>query len=59
MYVAIIMPVRLAFADDSTAWEVLDWIIDAIFIGDIIVTFFSAYLDSSYHIITDRKVTNL
>ena len=59
LYVAIIMPVRLAFADDSPAWEAFDWIIDAIFLGDLVVTFFSAYFDSSYRLIIDHKVHHL
>jgi hypothetical protein len=56
LYAVIIMPVQLAFANEALTWEVLDLVLDAIFLGDIIVTFFSAYLDSNYRLVTDRKV---
>jgi len=50
------MPVRMAFISNSTGWIVIDWAVDAIFLGDIIISFFSAYLNPDYTLVTDRKV---
>jgi len=51
------MPVRIAFIeDDIVFWVVIDWIVDALFLLDIFVNFFSAYFDQEDNLITNKKV---
>ena len=52
------MPIRVTFIadDDAGIWVALDWTFDAIFMCDIIVTFFSAYFDDEDNIVIKRKV---
>ena len=58
MYVAILIPLRLSFIDDSAVgWEITDWIVSGLFFIDIFVNAASAYFDSNDNLITDKKVT--
>ena len=55
----ILIPWQLAFVDEEgTGWIIINNVIDATFLADIIVTFFTAYMDDHRlgHMITDRKV---
>ena len=57
LYIAIFIPLRLAFIDDSAVgWTIFDWIINGIFIIDLFVNCFSAYFDQNDNLITDKKV---
>lgn len=55
----LITPVRLAFLDtyetESLTWIIIQWIIDFLFLMDIIIIFNSAYYDEYFQIIEDRK----
>ena len=39
VYVATVVPIRIAFMTDSHTWIVTDYIIDAIFLVDIVLNF--------------------
>lgn len=57
VYTALVMPVRITFFDDSiVAWVVCDWVLDIIFMVDIVINFFSAYFDSEENLIAEKKV---
>lgn len=44
LYVAIAIPFRVAFQDETTiAWIIFDCFVDTFFIADIFFTFFTAY----------------
>ena len=55
---AILTPLQLAFVENDTlGWIVTGAIIDITFLVDILVTFFTAYVDeSSYSMVTDKCV---
>lgn len=55
---AILTPLQLAFVEEDTiGWIIMSAIIDVSFFIDIILTFFSGYLDeSSMQMIADKKV---
>lgn len=56
LYSVIIVPYRIGFEEDATGFFlVFDYIVDAVFGIDIIISFFTAYYDSYGHLITDRK----
>lgn len=57
LFLAIVLPPRIAFVDkESTAWVVLNWIINASFAIDIILTFFTAKEDPKLQVlITDKR----
>ena len=60
LYTTIVLPLRMAYLDDSArVWEILDWILNALFIVDIFVNLFSAYFDNDLNLIVDRKVCRL
>lgn len=49
-FVTITVPVRLAFYEDDTFnWKIINSGIDFFFLVDIILTFFSTYLDEQHH----------
>ena len=52
-----ITPWRIAFgeAQDPLEWVIINFAIDFFFLIDIFVIFFSAYYDSEFLIIEDRK----
>lgn len=56
-YAATVIPFRVAFVEvDSDEWIIFDYVVDAIFMFDILINFFSAYYDEEENIVTDRKV---
>lgn len=59
------MPVRIAFLSDDdgddddgeeATWTTIEYLIDSVFLGDIIITFFSAYFDNEDNLITRKRV---
>jgi len=55
-YTATVMPFRLAFSDtESFAWEVVEWVLNALFFFDIVVNCFSCYYDDEGKLITSHK----
>ena len=56
IFVCIVVPYRIAFVPvDSTGWKIVNWIIDAIFLMDMILIFNTAYLDEDHYLHDDRK----
>lgn len=57
LFVTITVPIRLAFYEsDTTTWKMINLTIDLFFLADIILTFFSTYLDEANHLeIKDHK----
>jgi len=57
LYTAIVMPVRLIFYEENSdlAWNIIERIIEALFMADVVVNFFSAYTDSEENLITNLK----
>jgi hypothetical protein len=55
----IYAPISLAFNDSSQAvrYEILDWVINVFFIGDIIVNCMTAYYDGEFSIVRNHRVT--
>lgn len=53
----IIVPYRIAFGeiDEPIEWKIINYTIDAMFAIDIFIIFNSAYHDSEYRIVEDRK----
>lgn len=58
VFSCIIIPIRIAFGgiDDSKGWKIVNYVMDFIFLIDIIVTFNSAYYDDSFKLIEDREI---
>ena len=53
---ALIIPYRVAMTEeDSMIWVVINYIIDFVFLIDILVVFFSAYRNEDFMLIHDRK----
>ena len=60
VYIAVVLPFRIAFVEsDSTLWVVANFTIDALFAFDVFITFFTAYYDENYNLITDKKTITL
>ena len=56
VFTCITTPARMAFVEkDSTGWVAVRWVIDIVFLLDIIIIFFSAYYDEDFRTIDDRK----
>jgi hypothetical protein len=50
-YAAIVVPFRLAFVEDeSKGWKSVGYIMDAIFLIDLVMTFFVSYYDEDKNI---------
>ena len=60
-FVAITLPYRIAFSEkDSTLWQVINYIVDASFAIDMILTFFTTIPDTENNtVITDKKTIAL
>ena len=57
LYVATLMPYRIAFVDENTGfWFYFDIFIDFSFIADIFINIFSAYYDDENKLVTNRRV---
>ena len=57
------MPVRIAFLSDGdndeeeeAAWTAIEYFVDCVFVGDIIITFFSAYFDHEDNLVVKKRV---
>lgn len=61
MYTAFITPIRITFyeEDNSFAWVFVDYLIDSLFVIDIIITLNSAFYRSGNEFISSRKVVIL
>jgi len=56
IFTCLVTPVRMAFVEtDTTNWKIVNYIIDSIFLLDIIFTFNQAFYDEDFKIISDRK----
>ena len=56
VYSSIILPYTMAFYDnESTSDKVIDWIFTFILLCDIVLSFFSAYIDNDDNVIKNRK----
>lgn len=50
-----VTPIRLAFyTKDELIWDVINYIIDFLFLADIIIIFNTAYYDEDYHLIENK-----
>lgn len=54
----LLTPFRIAFGEieDPVEWVIINWVIDGCFLVDIIIIFNSAYYDSEFIIVEDRKM---
>ena len=56
---ALVLPYRVSFVDDTSDWGVYDIIemaMNGIFFFDIILNFFTAYYDVNENLVLDKKV---
>lgn len=57
VFTSLATPVRIAFAEDeSTAWEMLNYTVDILFLMDIIIAFNMAFFDEDNILIVERKM---
>ena len=58
MYATIITPFNIAFQQNSstTTWLIIDSLVDAGFLADLLMEFFTAYYDEDDILVVDRKV---
>jgi len=56
VYTATVMPFRMAFIEPAiwSDWFIAELVIDFLFLIDVIVNCFSAYMDEDQKLITDR-----
>ena len=49
------MPFKIAFIEDNQfpEWDILDYFIDGIFLFDVFINFFAAFLDEFNNLITN------
>ena len=56
LFTSIVTPARIAFVqDDTSAWIIINIIVDLLFTIDIIVVFNSAFYTEDFQITDDRK----
>lgn len=56
VYVILILPVKFSFVEESyMIWEVSDYVIDLIFLSDILLTFITGYIDDNEHYVSSYK----
>jgi hypothetical protein len=56
MYTAVYQPYKIAFVEDDALWEiVVDTIMDITFLTDIVLNFFTDYLDAE----TNQRITSM
>ncbi len=60
VYVAFVTPIRIAFSDgdptnDPVAWQVAENLVNALFMLDILINFFSAYYDDDGNLVSSRS----
>lgn len=59
MYVALVVSYRLSFdSKNTTAWIIWEGIVDASFLVDLVMTFFTSYYDSTEgeNVYSHRKI---
>lgn len=56
LYSSIVLPYKIAFVDEEEG-QAIDISFDILLAIDIILNFFSAYIDSEDNVIKNRKVT--
>jgi hypothetical protein len=57
VYTCIATPARIAFSsEDTVGWATVRWIVDFLFLMDIIIIFNSATQDDDFRTIDDRKL---
>ena len=57
IYSATITPYRIAFEEvTKIGWTITDSIVDLLFAVDLVLTFFTAYLDAEENIVTKKRV---
>ena len=55
IFSCVVTPLQIAlFEDMSSGWTAINWIIDGLFLIDIIVNFNAAYYDDDFVLIDDR-----
>ena len=60
LFVCITSPARIAYSDsDNTTWTVIGLVVDAFFLADLLLNFFTAYYDKEYNLVINRKVRAL
>ena len=58
IYTATVMPFHMAFAieeDEALSWKVIDWMLDSLFMLDVIITCFSSYYNDEGRLITSHR----
>ena len=56
LFACLVTPYRIAFVDkDDYAWNVIDAVVDILFVVDMLLIFNTAYYDNHYKIIDNRK----
>ena len=60
LFTSIVTPARIAFVPvDEPEWALINMIIDILFTIDIFMVFNSAYYDSEFQLIDNRKTISL
>lgn len=55
IFIAVVVPYRIPFEDEtSDSWFIIDTIMDAIFLTDIVLTFITAYEDENGILVIDK-----
>lgn len=55
-FVMFVTPYRIAFVEiDDYLWVFIDEFIDLVFLVDIIITFFTAYYNSKYILVANKR----
>lgn len=56
LFACLVTPYRIAFiAKDDQAWNIIDAVVDVLFVFDMILIFNTAYYDNNYRLIDNRK----
>lgn len=56
VYIILVLPYKFAFVEEpGEAWDIFDYMVDLMFIIDIIVVFFTAYIDDKNEIVISKK----
>ena len=56
LFACLVTPYRIAFiSKDHQVWNIIDFVVDLLFVIDMILIFNTAYYDNRYKIIDNRK----
>lgn len=58
VYTATLMPYRMAFTvdeDESLNWQFFEWVLNALFFADVVVTCFSSYYDDEGRLVLSHR----